>query len=101
MLLILVMALAFCLIVLALGALGVGIGFLLKICIPSLQIGHAVVAGSIISVASVHFFRRLMHAISSQTEEGDEIPDDHPVPVLPKDFRHHLPRRPRPRRKRK
>ena len=97
----LVMVLAFCLIAGFLMALALGIGLLLKACVPTLQLGHAVIAGAVVGPATLYFFRRLMNAINSMPDDDDGIPDDHPVLVLPRDFLHRLPGRSKPKRKKK
>jgi hypothetical protein len=95
----LVIALVFCLIAGFLGGLAVGIGFLLKACVPVLQLGHAIIAGCVIAVTTVYFCGRLISRVGSEADDG--TPDDHPVFVLPKDFFRHLPGGSKPRRKRK
>ena len=101
MLTFLVFALTFCLIAGFVAGLGVGIGFLLKACISSLDLGHAIIAGCITAFAAVYFFRSFMHAVQSHTDDEDGIPDDDPVVVLPKDLLDHLQRSARPRRRRR
>ena len=53
----LVMVLAFCLIAGFLMALALGIGLLLKACVPTLQLGHAVIAGAVVGPATLYFLR--------------------------------------------
>jgi membrane protein implicated in regulation of membrane protease activity len=97
----LVLALGFCLIAAFLCAVAVGIGFLLAACIPSLQLGHGIIAGAIVAVATLYFLRRLLKAAANYPDDDEGIPDDHPVIVLPKDFLHRGPRKSKPKGKRK
>ena len=91
----LVIALAFCLIAAFLAVLAVGIGFLFTACVPALQLGHGIIAGAVVAAAALSFFCRALSAVSSQTDDDDGIPEDHPVLVLPKHFLHGRPRRTR------
>jgi len=95
----LLMALTFCLIAAFLAALAVGIGFLLTVCVPTLQLGHAIIAGAVVAAAAVYFFRIFMKAVNNHTDDDDTVPDTPPVVVLPRDFIPRRPRRPKPRGK--
>jgi len=95
------MALAYCAIIVILSAVAVGIGFLLTMCVPSLQLGHAIVAGAVIASAALYFFRRLMSAATNYQDDVDGIPEDHPVIVLPKEFLNRRQPRSKSKRKRK
>ncbi len=101
LLLFLFMALAFFVIAAFLASLAVGIGFLLTAWVPTLQLGHAVIAGAVVAPATLYFFLRLINATNRMSDEDDGISGDHPVLVLPKDFLHSLPGRSRSKRKRK
>ncbi len=97
-LMLLAVALAFCVIAAFLSAVAVGIGFLLVACVPALQLGHAFIAGSIVATASLYFFLRLINAATNYPDDDE----DHPVLVIPKDFLHHRrSRRSKPKGKRK
>ncbi len=96
-LMLLAVTLAFCVIAAFLSAVAVGIGFLLMACVPALQLGHAIIAGSVVATASLYFFLRLVNAATNHPDDDE----DHAVLVLPKDFLHRRPRRSKPKRKRK
>ena len=93
-LLILVLAVMFCLVAGFLTAVGFGIGFLITSCTSSIEPGPAFIAGCITATASTFFLIKLLGAVQLDMND-DEIPDDHPVLVLPKDFISHLPGRSR------
>jgi urea transporter len=99
----LIITFVFCLIAVFLTGLAVGIGFLLAVCIPALQLGHAIMVGAVVGPATLYFFRRVMNALTDMSESEDEngILGDRPVVVLPKDFIYHFPGRSKTRKNRK
>ncbi len=72
---ILVIILILCLIALLLAALGLGLGLLLTVIIPSLPMGHAIIAGTIAAVAASLILFRAIDAVSAQINPEDELPD--------------------------
>ena len=86
----LIAGLAVCVIAAILGGLSMAIGLVLTVCIDGLQLGHAVIAGSIIAVATVDFLRRLVTEIDSATDSDDDIGHEEAVLVLPRDIVRHL-----------
>lgn len=79
----------FCLIVGFLSAVAVGIGFLLAACIPGLELGHAIIAGSVIAAATLYIYRQMMNAVPDRKEDEEDVAIDEPVVVLPKSFFRH------------
>jgi len=91
----------FCLIAGALTVVGAGIGLLITSCASSIEPGHAFIAGCIIAAASTFFLLKLLRLFQRDMNDDEDIPDDHPVLVLPKDFINHIPGRSRSRKKQK
>jgi len=98
---ILILAVMFCLIAGFLTAVGFGIGFLITACTSSIEPGQAFIAGCIIATASTFFLLKLLRSVQRDMNDDEDIPDDHPVLVLPRDFISHLPGRSRSRKKQK
>jgi hypothetical protein len=88
----LVMGLIFCTIAAILSAVAVGIGFLLALCVPPLQLGHAIVAGSVVAAATMHFFIRLMNTATSPSIHDEDIDEGDIILIDPKRFLHRVPR---------
>ena len=80
---------------LALLALSVGVGFLLHWLMPSVELGMGILIGVIATACSVHFFIRLMTAVS-ETEDGEVVLSAEPDFSLA-----HMPMRLRRKRKRR
>lgn len=73
-------------IILFLGGFCIGIGFLLQFCLPSLQFDHAIIAGSIIGIASIHYFFKICTLLSEEIEkrEKNELEkEDIPIILYP------------------
>ena len=85
-LIIILVLLVFFLVMILLAGLGVGLGFLLTVCIPSLPLGHAVVSGTIIAVAVVFLFRTTIGKTSNEDPPESEFLDDEEVEILAKEI---------------
>ncbi len=97
----LVLTLAFCVIAAFLSTVAVGIGFLLSVCIPSLQLGHGIIAGAIITAAALYFLSQLISAVNDFQDDEEGLTDEPPVLVLPNDFLQRSTRRSKPKGKKK
>jgi len=86
------MALAYGVIAAFFSLLSAGIGLLLQACFPSLVLGHAIIAGSIVGVAAFHFLCKVLHTAETLSE-GGKLSEDLPVVVLPRDLAPHFPGR--------
>lgn len=80
--------LVLCVIALVLIALGVGLGLLLTVMVPSLPMGHAIIAGTIAAVTAALILQRAIDAISAQIDPEDEVPDE-TIDTLAKELLQH------------
>lgn len=83
----------YCLMVVLIGALGVGQGLLLYWIIPGIQMGHAVIAGMILTVYTLYVFSKLLNSsfreLSDRNKEEEPEPEPEPEPsivVIPRDI---------------
>lgn len=88
-----------------LSAVAVGIGFLLAMCVASLQLGHGIITGAIVAIATLYFFLWFFNAGSNKFHDDDDDDDDdaepHSVIVIPRDFVSNRSRRSKSKAKKK
>jgi hypothetical protein len=96
---ILLMILVFLVVATFLAALTIGIGFLLTMCVASLQLGHGVITGAIVTAAALYFFLRFYSVVNNISDDDEDI--SAPVFVIPKDFSLHRPQSTKSKRKKK
>lgn len=101
LLILLAMAITFCVIAALLSAAAVGIGFLLAACVPSLQLAHGIIAGAILASSTLYFFFRLVNAAPNYPDSDEDIPNDNSIFVMPKDFLHQSQKRSKSKGKKK
>ncbi len=98
------LAAAFALLAGFLVATGAGIAWLVTLISPSIEWGHAIIAGCIASVAATFLLIKTLGSIKQHglVDDNDEDDDDNHVLVLPRDIISHLPHLPhRPRTRKK
>ena len=98
--LILALATAFCLIAGLLAAVGLGIGLAIHWGFPSIGLGDATIAGCVLAAASTFFLHKLISLTQRQVdpvdepdeldESDDDLLDDRPIFILPRDLSRHL-----------
>ena len=93
------MGLMFCMVVSFFGGLAVGIGSLLRTCLPGLSVDALVTIGAITGTASVYFSRILMNAFTKINDDPVGASEDHPVLIFPNDFLFNAPTRSRLKKK--
>jgi len=103
LLVILFMILVFFVVVAFLSALAVGIGLLLTMCVPSLQLGHGIISGAIVATAALSFFLWFFNAGSRKSidDDDEDISEPQPVFVIPRDFSSARPHRAKSKKKKK
>jgi hypothetical protein len=97
---ILALATAFCLVAGLLTVAGLGIGFAIHWGFPSIGLGDAAIAGCLIAAASTFFFAKMISLTQRQVdpvdepdeldESDDDLLDDRPIFILPRDLSRHL-----------
>ena len=83
---ILFMILVFLVLAAFLCAGAIGIGSLLAICLDSLQLGHGIITGAVVSTGALYIFLWVLNTSNPSNDYDEDDSEPAPIFVVPRDF---------------
>jgi len=98
---ILFMILVFLILAAFLCAVAIGFGFLLTMWVASLQLGHGIITGAVVSTGALYIFLWVLNTGNPSIDDDEDGSEPQPIFVVPRDFSPYRSQRAKSQKKRK